>query len=83
MKWWSAAQPGWRDTRSWPFLQGEDEAIAQDWGQLSLGGKDGLFLVVVTLAWWVHARDPAVNSKLDDAVSDVSWVISRLITSLC
>ena len=66
---------------SWPFSQ--DEAVIRDWGQLSLGSKDGLFLVVMTLAWWVHAQDPVVDSKLYDAISDVSWVMNHLITSLC
>ena len=79
VQWWSAAQPEWRDTERWPFLQ---DGTAGDWGRLSSGGKDGLFLVVVSLGWWVHARDPAADCKLDAAISDVSWVLEQLITSL-
>jgi hypothetical protein len=79
VQWWSAAQPEWRDTSSWPFLR--DQA-AEDWGGLALGGKDSLFVVVITLGWWVHARDPAADSKVDDAISDVSWVMKNLVSSL-
>ena len=54
-----------------------------DWGQLSSGGKDGLFVIVVSLAWWVHAQGSvADDSKVDNAISDVSWVMRHLITSL-
>ena len=80
VQWWSAAQPEWRDTGHWPFAHGE---VAGDWGKLSSGGKDGLFLVMMALGWWAHARDPAVGSQLDSAISDVSWVMLKLITSLC
>lgn len=80
MRWWSAAQPEWRNTNSWPFSR--DEAAVHDWGTLLLGGKDSLFLVVTSLGWWIHARDPAADSKVDDAISDVSWVIKQLVSSL-
>lgn len=80
VKWWSAAQPGWRNTGSWPFSR--DEALIQDWGQLSLGGKDGLFLVIISLAWWIHAQHPEADPMLDNAIGDVSWVMNHLVTSL-
>ena len=48
--WWSAAQPLWQDTKNWPFVKGK--ATAKDWGHLPDGGKDGLFPIVVSLAWW-------------------------------
>lgn len=79
IQWWSAAQPKGRDVGRWPFSQGE---ITGDWGKLLSGGKDGLFLIVMSLGWWAHAWDPMVNSKLDAAISDVSWVTKELITSL-
>ena len=77
--WWSAAQPLWRDTKNWPFAKGK--GAAKDWGHLPDGGKDGLFLIVVSLAWWVYARGPE-ESKLDDAIADVTWVIETLISYL-
>ena len=36
----------------------------------------------MSLSWWAHALDPAVDSKIYDAVSDVSWVMEQLIISL-
>jgi len=78
--WWSAAQPKWRNATTWPILR--DEAVIQEWGQLSQGGKDGLFLVVMSLAWWIHAQHSVPSSKLSDAITDVSWVLDHLIISL-
>ena len=81
VEWWSAAQPEWRDTASWPFST--DEIIAGDWGTaLSSGGKDGLFLIVMSLRWWAHARTEATDSKLDAAISNVCWVMKNLVASL-
>jgi hypothetical protein len=80
LKWWARCQPKWRKTERWPFPQ--DDADVGDWERLPLGGKDGLFIVVMSLGWWAHARDPAVDSKLDDAIDDVSWVTKHLNTSI-
>ena len=46
------------------------------------GGKDGLFIVVVSIGWWIHARDPSDESKVDDAILDVAWVINNIISCL-
>ena len=81
VKWWTAAQPEWRRAEGWPFPRDDDTDVG-DWGQLFAGGKDGLFIVVMSLSWWAHTRDPDVDSGIDDAVHDVSWVIKHLITSL-
>ncbi|KAF9784043.1 hypothetical protein BJ322DRAFT_977808, partial [Thelephora terrestris] len=78
--WWSAIQPKWRDTQSWPFVQ--EDAAGRGWGSLHKGGKDGLFLIIVSLGWWIHARDPSETSKVDDAISDVAWVVNNLISFL-
>lgn len=80
MQWWSDIQPEWRDTESWPFLK--EDAAGEDWGHLLDGGKDGLFLVVVSLGWWINARVPSEESKANDAVADVTWVINNLVSHL-
>ena len=80
IKWWSAAQPKWRDTRSWPFQT--DNASGKDWGHLLKGGKDGMYLVVVSLGWWIHAQDSSEESHLDNAIRDVSWVLQNLLRRL-
>ena len=80
VKWWSAAQPQWRETQTWPFER--VNAAGLDWGQLLNGGKDGLFLVVVSLGWWVHAHDPSEDSELSEAIADVTWVLKSLVSYL-
>lgn len=60
----------------------EDVVRQQDWGDLPNGGKDGLFLVVVSLGWWIHARGATKGSKVDDAIADVTWVIDNLVSLL-
>lgn len=81
IRWWSAIQPTWRNTSSWPFVQ-EDPTEDQDWGSLPNGGKDGLFLIVVSLGWWIYAR-PQDDDDIEDAVRDVTWVFKRLISVAC
>jgi len=78
--WWSAAQPGWRETSDWPFVQ--EDADGRDWGSLADGGKDGLFLTLVSLGWWVLAREPSQDSKVDKAIQDVTWVINQVVSYL-
>ena len=74
-------QPEWRDVDSWPFSQ--DEGNIGSWGNLIYGGKDGLYIVVVTLAWWICSRDPTYKgSILNDAIANVSWVFDHLISLL-
>ena len=80
VEWWTAGQPQWRDIQNWPFAK--RDATRNDWGHLLEGGKDGMFLVVVSLAWWVCAQDSPEKSKLDEAIEDVTWVLDCLITRL-
>ena len=80
VEWWSVCQPEWRDTDCWPFPQ--EDTVGCDWGDLPDGGKDGLFLVMVSLGWWIYARDPAEDSRVDDIISDVTWVIDGLVSLL-
>ena len=79
VKWWSAAQPSWRDTGSWPFKR---VGAAGDWGKIPNGGKDGLYLVMVSLGWWINAHDPSKESMLDDAIADVTFVVDSLVSFL-
>ena len=79
IQWWSAAQPQWRDTRNWPFEKGD---IIGEWGDLLDGGKDGLFLIIVSLGWWIQAQDPTKEPKVNNAIMDVSWVTDKLVSRL-
>ena len=76
IQWWTAAQPQWRVAQGWPFAKGD--TVSKDWGHLLEGGKDGMFLVVVSLAWWISAQDSSEESELDNAIEDVAWVLGNL-----
>lgn len=53
-----------------------------DWGDLLNGGKDSLFLIVLSLGWWIDIQDPSEELKVDDAIEDVTWVIDNLVAFL-
>ena len=55
---------------------------AGDWGKIPNGGKDGLYLVMVSLGWWINAHDPLKESMLDDAIADVTFVVDSLVSFL-
>ena len=80
IQWWSAAQPEWRCTGGWPFAK--EDAAGRDWGRLLDGGKDCLYLVVVSLGWWILAHNHSEGSRVNDAIMDVSWVLNNLVSCL-
>ena len=41
-----------------------------------------MFLVVVSLGWWINVRDPCSESKVGDAIADVTWVVDNLVSIL-
>ena len=77
---WHGGRPKWCDTSEWPFVQ--EDAGDGDWGDLADGGKDGLFLAVVSLGWWVLAQDAPKDLKVNEAIEDVTWVIKNLVSLL-
>lgn len=80
--WWLAAQPQWRQTRGRSYER--TDTAERDWGHLLDGGKDGIFLAVISLGWWVQARAryPPMNSKIDTAIADVTWVLDNVVSAL-
>ncbi|RDX40321.1 hypothetical protein OH76DRAFT_1459537 [Lentinus brumalis] len=71
-KWWAGLQPSWRirDAQLRPVIGGEG-----DWEALKKPGKNGLLMVLLSLAWWSDAATAATRSQWDIAVKDVSWVM--------
>ena len=37
---------------------------------------------MLSLRWWIEAQDPSKESKVDDAVKDVTWLIDSLVAFL-
>ena len=50
-----------------------------DWTRLNVTGPHGLFPVVVSTSWWVSADLGPQRSVFDTAVTDLRWVIGKLI----
>lgn len=63
----------------WPVLRSKSKVGT--WNDLLIGGKDGIFVVVMTLSWWIHKKKDK-GSKLTEAMTDVSWVLSQLVSTL-
>ncbi|TDL14510.1 hypothetical protein BD410DRAFT_695413, partial [Rickenella mellea] len=52
-KWWTRLQPAVRvssTSAGWPLLRPTIADI--DWSRTRRGGRNGLFVVVLTLVWW-------------------------------
>ena len=51
--WWASLQPGWRYKDEFPAKSGND------YSYILAGGKKGVFLLILCLAWWdrAHGRD--------------------------
>lgn len=79
--WWMSLQPDWR-SGGWP-LHCSLSPVGL-WNKILVGGKDGLFVVVMSLSWWIikNAEDKREDSKLEEATADVSWVLSNLVSVL-
>jgi len=83
ISWWTALQPEWRIAYDWPFPQ--HVSVDDSWDNLLIGGKDGLFIVIMSLGWWciedAKSEGDGRASQLKAAISDVSWVLSHLVSA--
>lgn len=79
--WWGELQPAWRDTTQWPPAR--DRATkGTDWRCLQQGGPNGLYLVIVSLAWWFRAvldKESRQQKEVFEAMKDVGWVLKNLV----
>jgi len=77
--WWASCQPAWRQNKGWPLPRdGSATWGAKSWAR----GHNGLFLVVMSTAWWASSIQSAKDwVEFDEAVEDVQWVLDQLITS--
>lgn len=83
--WWASIQPDWRERDS------ADRLIAGGtgpWDALKKPGKNGLRIVLLSLAWWglevLDTEQPHYTKEAHEdwnhAVKDVLWVISEMAT---
>ena len=77
--WWVSVQPACRRPTdgTWPALRVLPDSKS-DWDTVWRGGPCGLFLVIITLAWWLSAAAEVGGTLKDvyDAIEDVIWVLN-------
>ena len=77
MIWWSDLQPAERSTEAWPFNRTPLDGC--EWNVLRQGGPNGIYLVIVSLAWWLRgAAESEARNKVFEAIADVSWAVSQM-----
>ena len=74
-------QPEWRQGAVGKSVH-KAPVPGEKWTRTYIGGKNGIFMLVVTLAWWISKLD----GKLDDgqlalAVDDVKWVLGAMMVA--
>ena len=78
--WWTSLQPPWRHMTNWPLPR--SSSTDGPWNDLLIGGKDGLFVIIMTLSWWINKsanKGVGCSLQLKEAVADMSWVLSKFI----
>jgi hypothetical protein len=78
--WWWSMQPSWRDPDS-PFDM-PSEASAGSWSHLLCGGPNGLLLVILALAWWMKCSNGINLSPIEEAATDITWVLAQIRSAL-
>lgn len=89
--WWVSLQPSCRlsANEQWPLIHIKLDDV-KEWDPLWCAGPCGIFLVVLSLAWWLwavseneeEAEDGVTLSDVQEAVSDVLWVLRLAVPSL-
>lgn len=81
IQWWITIQPEWRRIEL-----GGTFRVGGDWECLYQPGANGLLNVVILAYWWamiLKARDAPPDNAYSWFVSDVSWVLSQLVSFEC
>ena len=75
--WWTLCQPAWRQGKGWPLPTNDPDGTDLSIKAISRG-QNGLFLVVVSTAWWASSiRSTKDWDEFDEVVKDVQWVIDQ------
>ena len=58
----------------------------KDWGVLFSGGNNGLYIVIVSLGWWLAAISKIKNENprewvdIENTIVDVAWVFDGVLS---
>jgi hypothetical protein len=78
--WWTSCQPSWRQNGEWPLLRGDPGTF--NWIKFGGRGQCGLFLAVVSTAWWAASIQLEGDwAQFDTAVDDIKWVVGKVLES--
>ena len=78
--WWRKLQPEWRQHAADTALENLREPVLEEkWERTCIGGPNGMFSVILTLAWWIAELDGKTEDNLIVALDDVKWVLSKMI----
>jgi hypothetical protein len=78
--WWTGLQPSWRGTNPSALTRKVPRGY-NDWSAIRKGGQNGIFVVILTLGWWlVGARnnDGRGIAKCEEALDDLVWVLDNI-----
>ncbi|KDR77387.1 hypothetical protein GALMADRAFT_1326101 [Galerina marginata CBS 339.88] len=73
--WWMAMQPAWRNLGG-QLVRGIPQGESLQ--ALRKGGTAGIYVVVVSLSWWLKAQNAERDVEAWALVDDLSWVIQEL-----
>jgi hypothetical protein len=76
--WWMHLQP---DSRKQSVVPAAKRPLqeGESWHRTCIAGPNGIFMVVLTLGWWLLKLDGNAEDKdLMGALEDVEWVISAM-----
>ncbi|KAH8115647.1 hypothetical protein DFH11DRAFT_1834535 [Phellopilus nigrolimitatus] len=81
-KWYRSLQPPGprQEAGAFPLPQSD---VHGDWSKLRVGGANGVFILLITLAFWsVGLQTPDDTDKYESAVGDVLWVLRSMLTGM-
>lgn len=76
--WWMQIQPPGRRVEA-DFVLARRDAGPITWTRLSKSGSNGMFIVLVSLAWWKMMIGDA-DDNWRKAITDVTWVLHEMKT---
>ncbi|KAH8100446.1 hypothetical protein DFH11DRAFT_1505761 [Phellopilus nigrolimitatus] len=81
--WYQGLQPaGCRCDSAWP-LPRDDSDAQTDWTILKKGGPNGIFIVLLTLAFWADGLQTSAEIDIyESAMADVTWVLKTMLDLL-
>ncbi len=89
-RWWSTLMPKWRyplgstdaAKDKWPLQRNLPDS--ESWSKVRKVGPNGLFLVLLGLAWWKSATAAGQGARREysSVVEDVAWVVSNIVKNV-